>query len=89
MVNSGAVFRTSEKMKMLAESKKPKIVFNGLFYKISVIPLNFRIDINPGIKLKHPKAGIDRDCYCDLETGIEKAHEIAKSTIEEYFRMPV
>jgi len=67
------------------EARRPQIVFDGPHYTISKIPPNYRIVIKKKLKKKFPKKGIDRDCYSDLDRGIEEAHEVARKCIEDHF----
>lgn len=66
-------------------ARRPELVFDGTDYTISKIPLNYRIYIKSDLEKKIPNRAIDRDCYSDLDSGIEKAHTTARECIEEYF----
>ena len=72
-------------MKKAREARKPELVFDGPNYTITKISLNYRIFIKYELKKKIPNNGIDRDCYSDLDDGIERAHEVAKEYIEDHF----
>lgn len=71
-----------------------KTLFNGKGYAIyhmegdSEDCEQYKIFIKESCKrqAKHPT--IDRDCYSQVENGIEYAHEMAKETIAEYFIAP-
>lgn len=72
-------------MEKAREARRPKLLFDGPHYTITKIPLNYRIFVKYGLKKKIPNNGIDRDCYSDLDDGIEKAHEVAREHIENHF----
>ena len=75
----------NENWKKAQKAKKPVIVFEDKFYRISKIPLNYRIDFKRTLKKKIPNHGIDRDAYSDLDKGLEEAHALAKLLIERHF----
>lgn len=74
--------------KRAREARRPKLVFDGPYYTITKIPLNYRVLIKHKLKKKIPNNGIDRDSYSDLDDGIEKAHEVARECIEDHFIVP-
>lgn len=67
------------------EAQKPKIVFDNKFYRISIIPLNYRIDVKRTLIKKIPNHGIDRDCYSDLDKGLKEAQAVARMVIDRHF----
>ena len=67
------------------EARKPKIVFDNDFYTISEIPLNYRIDIKYVLEKKNSNAGMDRDCYSDLDKGLKEAQATARLIINRHF----
>lgn len=67
------------------KARRSELVFDGLHYSISKIPLNYRIFIKRELRKDIPNRRIDRDCYSGLEGGIEKAHEVAKECIRDHF----
>ena len=74
--------------KKAVEARRPELVFDGPNYTITRIPLNYRIFIKYELKKKIPNNGIDRDCYSDLDRGIEDAHKVARSCIQDHFIIP-
>ncbi|MBI2063874.1 MAG: hypothetical protein HYT65_02685 [Candidatus Yanofskybacteria bacterium] len=70
------------------KAKRPELVFDGHYYTITKIPLNYRIVIKYKLKKKIPNHGIDRDCYSDIDLGIGEAHEVARKYIHDHFVLP-
>ena len=77
-----------ERLKKAREAQKPEIVYDDKYYRISKIPLNYRIDIKKSLLKKIPAHQMDRDCYSDLELGLDEAHAVAKMIIERHFKIP-
>ena len=67
------------------EARRPQLVFDGPYYTIAKIPLNYRVIIKYELKKKIPNNGIDRDCYSDSDRGVEEAHEVARKYIHDHF----
>ena len=69
-------------------------IYNGRQYAIYHIEEDdedceqYKIFIKETCKAKKPNAQIDRDCYSQIENGIEYAHEMARDTIREHFVLP-
>ena len=74
-----------EIQKLAVEARKPIIVFDCKEYTISKIPLNYRVDIKTYCSPKNPERKIDRDCYSDLDKGLDYAKQTAGGMIDEYF----
>lgn len=70
------------------EARRPKLIFDGPYYTIEKIPLNYRVRIKRRLRKRTPRHGIDRDFYLHLERSIEEVHEEAEEFIEKYFLMP-
>ena len=71
-----------QNLKKAIEARKPKIVFENKYYRISEITLNYKIDIKRACK---KNLGGDRDCYSNIENGLSQAHEVARYIIDKYF----
>ena len=63
-----------------------KIIYETNNYTIKKIPLNYRIDIKRTMVAINRNAGIERDCYSDIEKPLEKAIEVAERFSDDYFR---
>lgn len=77
------------KMQKARAAKEPTVVYDCSEYRISIIPLNYRIDIKPACKMKEPWRGMDRDCYSDLDKGLAEAHAVANMIIDRHFIRPI
>ena len=73
-----------DNLKKARIARKPKFIFECDDYKIEEIPLNYKIIIK--CARKNMVAGRNRDLYSHEEYGLEEAHEVAKDTIEGYFK---
>ena len=76
-----------------------KQIYNGREYAIYHIEKSdedeqgdeveqYKVFIKEVCKAKRPQDHIDRDCYSQMENGIEYAHEMARETIAQYFIKP-
>jgi len=63
-----------------------KVIYETNNYTIKKIPLNYRIDVKKTMVARNRNAGIERDCYSDIEKPLERAIEVAEQFSNDYFR---